>query len=864
MTASLTEANIFSETEKNLYDLFVTEYNDLFKDILQLNKKNILSKIIHNILSYLGQRKFNLFPKDMVQKITNKLTYEKINPDFDLIKKLNTNIYPQLPILDINTILAHCDKCYECYHICGEKLRLHKKLNLIVCSKCNQLYKPELIHLFCKECNEEYFSYEVNEEEQKFLQKEDYIPITWEKYHCKNFIYEGIKCPHCQHIIFFNNSKKLFKCFNCNWESKATETKWSCEICGQEFQSKLKEYIKYETKPLLNCIKYAKINKIPVKPYECRCCNKNPLKMNFYHEDEGGCGGKLYLSYLQRIPVIVCSKCKEVKKVKEMRWFCPSCHEKFYCEKIIIIKKIKIRKGKLELFKIDESTNNSHKFKDFFRKNKIVREDDVNKSFDGSSEKNNNEISTTSGLKRINSNFNIKNKDNFTIKSGDIYGNIRDHSLNIKNKNNNTIKDSCSNENTQREFNTIIKPQKATMQDLNNCTYMSFLKKNKNLQKALNISDNKKSNKNQKFLNSLPNILIEDNNSKENSFDKAHELLSSKNYSKKLNFSFNNSVLRNENCHFSNSISKNLHRENILNNPLEELEPDPKISNFLEPGKTFLPSEFHIINKIGHGSFGKIFCVNWIKNNKKYAMKIMRLPRLEEMENIKNKLNILTDFIKQTNCENVIKVYGTLYEKMSLNNYKCYVLMELAQGDWEMELKYRSKYNLYYSEEELYNITKQLIKCYSLMQKNNISHRDIKPQNILVVNNIYKVCDFGEAVVIKKKNGYIHQPIRGSELYMSPVLFNALNNHILDVVHNTYKSDVFSLGMCLFLAATLTFQSLYDIRELKNMGVIGTVLDKYLFPHYSGHFVNILFSMLQVEEKLRPDFIELEASIEEN
>ncbi len=281
---------------------------------------------------------------------------------------------------------------------------------------------------------------------------------------------------------------------------------------------------------------------------------------------------------------------------------------------------------------------------------------------------------------------------------------------------------------------------------------------------------------------------------------------------------------------------------------------------FLEPSNEINPDEFKILEKIGSGSFGKIYSVIWEKNNKKYAMKIMKLKKEKDFENYKNKLNILINFIKKTNCKNVVKVYGTLYEQQMAPNqiFRCYVLMELAKTDWEFEIKNRSKHKVYYTEEELLDIIKQLVKCYSLLQKCNITHRDVKPQNILIMNNSYKICDFGEAMVTHGKNGFIHQPIRGSELYMSPVLFQALNNRKKDVIHNTYKSDVFSLGMCIFFAATLTFQSLYDIREVNNMEVIINTVGNYIYQNYSKKIVDILVKMLQIEEQKRPDFIELE------
>ena len=128
------------------------------------------------------------------------------------------------------------------------------------------------------------------------------------------------------------------------------------------------------------------------------------------------------------------------------------------------------------------------------------------------------------------------------------------------------------------------------------------------------------------------------------------------------------------------------------------------------------------------------------------------------------------------------------------------------------------------------------------------------------MSDVYKICDFGEAKIIGT-NPVIHQTIRGTELYMSPILFRALNCRQLHIVHNTYKSDVFSLGMCILLAATLTYHSLYDIRELKNMENIKNILVKYLVSKYSYKFIDILLKMLEINEEQRPDFLELERII---
>ena len=39
------------------------------------------------------------------------------------------------------------------------------------------------------------------------------------------------------------------------------DIEWICEICGEKFKSGIKEFIKFETKPEINCIKYVEDTK---------------------------------------------------------------------------------------------------------------------------------------------------------------------------------------------------------------------------------------------------------------------------------------------------------------------------------------------------------------------------------------------------------------------------------------------------------------------------------------------------------------------------------------------------------------------------------------------------------------------------
>ena len=102
--------------------------------------------------------------------------------------------------------------------------------------------------------------------------------------------------------------------------------------------------------------------------------------------------------------------------------------------------------------------------------------------------------------------------------------------------------------------------------------------------------------------------------------------------------------------------------------------------------------------------------------------------------------------------------------------------MEVANCDWEQELINRHKENAYYTENELIDILKSLVNTLAELQKRGISHRDVKPQNILCFGKDgYKLSDFGEAKTKKKtfikSNNYAYirskkqKTLRGTELY---------------------------------------------------------------------------------------------------
>ena len=295
---------------------------------------------------------------------------------------------------------------------------------------------------------------------------------------------------------------------------------------------------------------------------------------------------------------------------------------------------------------------------------------------------------------------------------------------------------------------------------------------------------------------------------------------------------------------------------NILNNSI-------LINNIIrEPYETVNLAEYQLVREIGKGTFGRIYEVIWMRNNKHYALKKEELRDYEFVKVRQRRNDAIKNFIRKTHCNGVVSLYGNLIIPMG-QKFQYFELMEMCERDFEQEIKARAAINRIYTEMELMNVMFQMISTLSVLQKNHITHRDIKPQNILISNGIYKLCDFGDIRVMQRE-GIVIQRVRGSELYMSPILFNGLRAKVIQVRHNTYKSDVFSLGMCFFLAACLSYDGLVEIRELTDMNQKLYIINKYLAHKYSQKIINIIYYMLQTEEQNRPDFINLEYFIKQN
>ena len=156
--------------------------------------------------------------------------------------------------------------------------------------------------------------------------------------------------------------------------------------------------------------------------------------------------------------------------------------------------------------------------------------------------------------------------------------------------------------------------------------------------------------------------------------------------------------------------------------------------------------DFEFFEELGEGNFDKVYKVKSKLNKKIYAMKTIDLRNLnsEEIRITKRESLLLTAL----SHPHIIKYYTNFKIKDIL-----YIIVENAENGDLCNLIEGHKINLkHIPEEELWSIFLQCMQGLVYIHEKGVIHRDIKPGNILMDNNMnIKIGDFGTAAV-KKEN----------------------------------------------------------------------------------------------------------------
>lgn len=207
--------------------------------------------------------------------------------------------------------------------------------------------------------------------------------------------------------------------------------------------------------------------------------------------------------------------------------------------------------------------------------------------------------------------------------------------------------------------------------------------------------------------------------------------------------------------------------------------------------------EYEILDSIGRGGMGAVYRARHIYLDKQRAIKVVHRS-LTESEDFVNRFIREAKVLSELNHPNVVQ----LYDFGMLDDNTFFMVMELIQGETVIE---RIQREGRLSAEESVRIVREAAQGLSSAHKKGIIHRDISPDNLILVRNesdyeITKVVDFGIAKPLHEDTGRFTMTnfFIGKPEYSSPEQCGTLkDNESLD-----QRSDIYSLGVTFFQMLT--------------------------------------------------------------
>ena len=200
-------------------------------------------------------------------------------------------------------------------------------------------------------------------------------------------------------------------------------------------------------------------------------------------------------------------------------------------------------------------------------------------------------------------------------------------------------------------------------------------------------------------------------------------------------------------------------------------------------GRVF-DKRYKIEKVIGVGGMAIVFKAEDILMNRTVAIKMLKNDVSGDSEALRRFINE-SKAVAMLSHENIVNIYD-----VSVKGNTKYIVMEYIEGiTLKAFLKHKGGS---LSWRETLNISEQILRALEHAHSKGVIHRDIKPQNIMLLKNgLIKVADFGIAKLPDTDTFTVTDQAIGTVNYISPE--QAMNKEPIDE-----RSDLYSVGVLMY------------------------------------------------------------------
>lgn len=243
-------------------------------------------------------------------------------------------------------------------------------------------------------------------------------------------------------------------------------------------------------------------------------------------------------------------------------------------------------------------------------------------------------------------------------------------------------------------------------------------------------------------------------------------------------------------------------------NPLYKMEYDEEPDDAIQQSAELIADEnqrkmskYKVLQRIAAGNEGSIYLAVDKSQNKKVALKAIQYSTKEQIAAIDEQVKLVTSFVNK----NVVRHYDTfttLSQSMSGEERTMFLVMDFCETSLDKMLEQDN-----IPDEVKQEWLHQIIQSVSYLHRQNVIHRDIKAENILLnthddkgvlIDDMtkwkVKICDFGSATKVQVDEKSVQKKILvkqntvvGTPLFMAP--------EVMMMKGYDFSADIWSLGI---------------------------------------------------------------------